>query len=284
MEVTRHDDPRSLIERAGEFLVEREAEHNLILGLCSRLEVDPTPRGQAPYLASIGAGDETIAVALRTPPYDVVLSEIDDLSAVELLAEDVRRVYESLPGVMGPRHGCRRFAELWQAATGATARPGLSQRIMRAESVVPSRDAPGAMRSAGEEDRPLLVEWTEAFAAEALLGAPTGDAEAMVSERLAGIAGAGLFLWEDVPGRQVSLAGCAGRTPQGIRVGPVYTPPELRGRGYASALTAALTQALLEGGRRFCFLFVDLANPTSNRIYERIGYRPVTEVDEWRFS
>jgi len=93
-----------------------------------------------------------------------------------------------------------------------------------------------------------------------------------------------LFLWEDGPGRPVSLAGCAGRTPNGIRIGPVYTPTELRGRGYASALTAALTQALLDGGRRFCFLFVDVANPTSNRIYERIGYRPVTEVDEWRFS
>ena len=75
----------------------------------------------------------------------------------------------------------------------------------------------------------------------------------------------------------VSLAGHAGETPNGARVGPVYTPPELRGRGYASALTAALTEQLLER-RRFCFLFTDLANPTSNSIYQRIGYRPVTDV------
>jgi len=82
----------------------------------------------------------------------------------------------------------------------------------------------------------------------------------------------------------VSIAGYGGPTPNGIRIGPVYTPPDLRGRGYASALTARLTQTLLDGGRRFCFLFTDLANPTSNSVYQRIGYRPVTDVDLWRFG
>ena len=80
------------------------------------------------------------------------------------------------------------------------------------------------------------------------------------------------------------FAGFGGRTPNGIRIGPVYTPPEQRRRGYGSALTAALTQQLLDGGRRFCFLFTDLANPTSNSIYQRIGYRPVTDVDLWAFD
>jgi hypothetical protein len=89
-------------------------------------------------------------------------------------------------------------------------------------------------------------------------------------------------IWDD--GQAVSMAGFGGRTPNGIRIGPVYTPPELRGRGYASALTAALTQRLLDEGRQFCFLFTDLANPTSNSIYQRIGYRPVSDVDLWRFS
>jgi hypothetical protein len=89
-------------------------------------------------------------------------------------------------------------------------------------------------------------------------------------------------LWED--GEPVSLAAAGGPTPNGIRIGPVYTPPELRGRGYASALVAELTRVQLEGGRRFCFLFTDLANPTSNRIYQRVGYEPVTDVDQWSFA
>jgi predicted GNAT family acetyltransferase len=95
---------------------------------------------------------------------------------------------------------------------------------------------------------------------------------------------AGFLVWED-GGEPVSLAGWGGATPNGIRVGPVYTPPELRGRGYATALTAELSRRLLdgrlfEGGRRFCFLYTDLANPTSNAIYERIGYRRVAESAE----
>jgi predicted GNAT family acetyltransferase len=99
---------------------------------------------------------------------------------------------------------------------------------------------------------------------------------------------AGILLWED-GGAPVSAAGWGGATPNGIRIAPVYTPPELRGRGYATALTAELSQRLLdgrlfEGGRRFCFLYTDLANPTSNAIYERIGYRRVAESAEIAFG
>ena len=96
------------------------------------------------------------------------------------------------------------------------------------------------------------------------------------------------MLWE-VDGASVSLAGWGGPTPNGIRVGPVYTPPELRGRGYATALTAEVSQRLLDGrlfvgGRRFCFLYTDLANPTSNAIYERIGYERIAEAAEIVFD
>ncbi len=92
----------------------------------------------------------------------------------------------------------------------------------------------------------------------------------------------GLYLWVD--GAPVSMAGYTGPTPHGIRVGPVYTPPELRGRGYASALVAQMSQALLDGGRSFCFLFTNLANPTANHIYEEIGYEAVVDVDVYTFT
>ena len=112
-------------------------------------------------------------------------------------------------------------------------------------------------------------------------------AEGSVDYRLSSPS-AGILLWED-GGEPVSLAGWGGPTPNGIRIGPVYTPPELRGRGYATALSAELSQRLLdgrlfEGGRRFCFLYTDLANPTSNAIYERIGYRRVAESAEIVFG
>jgi predicted GNAT family acetyltransferase len=96
-----------------------------------------------------------------------------------------------------------------------------------------------------------------------------------VDDSLAGV-GRRIFLWEDA--EPVSLVGVGGATPNGIRIGPVYTPPRFRGHGYASALTATVSQAMLDEGRRFCFLYTDLANPTSNKIYQAIGYKPVTDA------
>jgi hypothetical protein len=98
------------------------------------------------------------------------------------------------------------------------------------------------------------------------------------------IAGRGrtLYLWED--GEPVSLCGVGGPTPNGIRIGPVYTPPASRGRGYASALVAAVSQAALDAGRRFCFLFTDAANPTANHIYQQIGYEHVRDVLVYDFE
>jgi len=91
-----------------------------------------------------------------------------------------------------------------------------------------------------------------------------------------------MYIWVD--GEPACLVGVSGETPHGIRVAPVYTPPELRGRGYASALTAEVSQAQLDAGRRYCFLFTDLANPTSNKVYQAIGYEPVCDVDDLRFE
>jgi hypothetical protein len=92
----------------------------------------------------------------------------------------------------------------------------------------------------------------------------------------------GLGFWED-GGQGVSFAAYGNPTPHGIRIAPVYTPPEVRGRGYASACVAALSQCLLDSGRQQCYLYTDLANPTSNKIYQAIGYRPVGDAIEMQF-
>jgi predicted GNAT family acetyltransferase len=104
----------------------------------------------------------------------------------------------------------------------------------------------------------------------------------MLDVRLSGAEDAGLWV-SRVGGVPVSLAGFGGRTPHGIRVGPVYTPPEHRRHGYATELVAEMTKHLLTGDRRFCFLYTDLSNPTPNAIYERIGYRIVCESTEYAF-
>jgi uncharacterized protein len=282
MEVTRHATADGFLERAGEFLVAREAEHNLILGLSSRLRLEPRTYGEDPYLAVVEDDGRVVGAALRTPPHNLVLSELDHNRAIEALLPAVRDEFPSLPGVVGPKERAAQFAAAWQAATGAAARLEIAQRVFRADHADPPRGVSGRMRPYEPSDRELAVRWMDAFVAEALPGSPQPETSEEFVERRERDPDGGLVLWDD--DEPVSLAGYGGLTPNGIRIGPVYTPPELRGRGYGSAVTAALTQQLLDGGRRFCFLFTDLSNPTSNSIYQRIGYRGVSDVDLWAFS
>jgi uncharacterized protein len=282
LRVHRFPDARAFLATAGEFLTAREAEHNLLLGIAGTLVARPHVYPRPPYLAAVVRGHEVVGVGLRTPPYGVVLSEVEEDVAVELLASDAAELYPELPSVFGPTDASRRFAELWERGSGQVARKAMAHRAFRAERVRPPAEVPGAMRRAGEMDRELLVDWIAAFQTDVGAGSLGRPPDEAVDDYLTRGESGGIYLWED--GEPVSVAGCGSPTPNGIRVGPVYTPPERRGRGYASALTAELTATLLADGRRFCFLFTDRANPTSNRIYQRIGYEPVTDLDEYRFS
>ena len=282
MRIERHDEPARFFALVAPFLERREAQHNLQLGFRARLETDRHafgPRDPLLY-AVLDDGGDVVAVATQTPPFGVILSEMDDPVIVDALADRLVEDGAELPTAGGPVQLARAFAHRWSSLTGLVPSVQIDERIYEATSVVQPQGVRGTMRAYTPADRPLAIEWLGAFLAEAMPDAPEGRVERIVDDRAAGVGS--LVLWED-DGRIVSLAGHAGETPNGSRVGPVYTPPELRGRGYASALTAALTEQLLER-RRFCFLYTDLANPTSNSIYQRIGYRPVTDVTVWRFA
>jgi predicted GNAT family acetyltransferase len=281
MKLTRHQDADAFLEHADAFLAAREAENNLILGLSSRLRNAPLMYGEPAYLAVVEDEGEVVAAALRTPPHNLVLSEIDRAEAIEPLVRDVGQTYGKLPGVVGPKRRVEEFVTAWEGETGAKGRCEREQRAFRADSVDPPQGVSGHMRPYESGDYELAVRWMDAFVAEALSG-PEPESSAQFVERREADPDGGLVVWVD--GEPVCMAGFGGLTPNGIRIGPVYTPPDERRRGYGSALTAALTQQLLDGGRRFCFLFTDLANPTSNRIYQQIGYRAVSDVDLWVFE
>jgi uncharacterized protein len=277
MDVDRIDDPAAFLDAAGPLLLEDEARHNLILGLAGTLRDHPEVYPDF-GLWLVRDGDETVGAALRTPPFNLVLPRPRDDAALEALADAIE---DELPGVVGSVPEVDQFARLWAERGGTEAKTHIAQGLFALEQVEPVANAPGGMREATEDDRPLLVEWYLAFVAEALGDDPDrARLEEMIDHRLTA-EDAGLVLWED--GAAVSLAGFGGKTPNGIRIGPVYTPPELRNHGYATALVAELSQRLLDSGRRFCFLYTDLANPSSNRIYERIGYRRVCDSAEIRF-
>jgi predicted GNAT family acetyltransferase len=276
--VVKLEDAAVWLRRAGPLLLADEARHNLILGLAGTLRDQP---GLYPAcdLWLVEADGEAVAAALRTPPQRLVLAGADP-AALEALAS----VPDELPGVVAAVPEAHVFADAWRARTGAGVERGFAQGVYALERVRPPRPAAGAARPAGEEDRALLLDWLHAFAVEALHEAEPERAhlERMIAERLGADPESGIELWED-GGEPVALTGYGSPTPNGVRIGPVYTPPERRGRGYASALVAHVSQACLDSGRRFCFLYTDLANPTSNKIYVDLGYRRVCDSVELDF-
>ena len=267
---------------AGPFLGAREAEHNLALGLLGRLRLEPRLYGFDPVFAVAEEDGEMVGCLLRTPPHGVVLSRFATIEAVDEVADVVLAGEPGLPGAVGPAAEVERFARAWSRATGADARIGRRQRVHAAAAVADLPRASGRMREAGPDDIPIVLDWLRAFAAEALGDVPhVEEAEASYRRREADPDGAWL-VWDD--DGVVSLAAYGNPTPSGTRVGPVYTPPSQRGRGYATSLVADLTAGRLAAGLAHCFLFTDLANPTSNAIYARIGYEPVADWDQWVFE
>lgn len=275
-QIRRFDDPAAFLRHARAWLLLDEAENNLILGLAERLV--HTMAGLEPpfYLAAVEEDGAVVGCAFRTPPFKLVLTRLPE-AAVAALVEDVASAYAALPAVIGPEAGAHRFAGLWAGRTGAAVREGMRQRLYRLDTLIePRRLPPGAPRPAMADDLERVAGWIAGFQREA--GIRSAEARSLAEERIA--AGA-VLLWED--GEPRSMAASVGRTPGGERIGYVYTPPEWRGRGYAAACTAALTRRILDAGRS-CFLYTDLANPTSNAIYQRLGYRPVCDAVDLLFE
>ncbi len=284
MEVLRLDDPRAFLRLATPLLApdaDAEARHNLILGVAAtaaeRPELYPTYRAWVAL-----AGGEPLAAVTRTPPFHAILAEPRTDAALRALVDALAADDPATPGIVGNEPSVQAAAERWAERTGARPVPTQRHGVYALVEVAEVPRSPGAARVAGRKDRGLLLRWLLDFAREAMLGELGEPAflERMVNSRLAQ---GWLWLWEEA-GAPVSLAGCSSRTPSGIRVGPVYTPPEHRRRGYATALVADLSRWLLAEGHRACYLYADLANPTSNAIYERIGYRLVARSAEIRFG
>ncbi len=271
MQVIRLRSPAAFLERAGRFLRRSEAEHNLMLG------IGDGARSRLPgaYFAVVEDAGVVAACAMRTPPYKAVISVGSD-TAIECVVDDLRSAFPDLPQVFGPEPQVTQFAALWKERTGVASIQGMRQQLFELREVCPLDGVPpGRLRPAGEGDLPILLAWGAAFIAEAMPGDPT-DVALQVRQR---IAARSLYVWEN--GALVSMAAWAGRNAGGVRVNFVYTPPEHRRHGYAAACVAQLSRQLLAEGQVFCCLFADLANATSNRIYRKIGYRPVSVFSDY---
>jgi uncharacterized protein len=269
MQIYFHEDPETFSQLARSFLMEAEAENNLMLGLLPRIASGAVPNF---WLASIEKGGRVVGCAIQTPPHWALLTTAP-AAGISALVSDLAHRIPKLGGIIGPTSACEVFAESWCWETHASSSTRMAQGIYQLDRVTPPpRPAPGLLRVIRSGDEELISTWHRAFVEDT--GIPdTRDSSDVAAQHLEH---GSLFLWED-DGVPVSMAACFGPTPNGIRVNFVYTPPERRGQGYASSCVAALSHHLLDSGRRYCFLYTDLANPTSNAIYSAIGYRKVCE-------
>src|SRR5262245_36324355 len=276
MEVVRPDDASAFLKLAGPLLEVDEARNQLPLAIAATPSDHPDAYDVVRYWVAVDA-DRPVAAALRTEPLNLLRADPEPLLSA-VLEDD-----PAVPGIVGNAPHADAAATFLAGAGGRTPERTLEQGVYALTWVEDVPRARGAHRRADETDRALLLAWFMAFEAEAL---PHHEIDIARHERTLetrfSSESSGLWLWE-YGGAPVSLAGYSGPTTTGIRVGPVYTPPEHRRHGYATTLVADLSQWLLGQGYRSCFLYTDLANPTSNGIYSAIGYRQVAEAIEIRF-
>lgn len=271
MQIQRHEDPVAYAALVTPLLMRDEPRFNLEIAIVGRLANGDSWGERAPVLLTVGD-----APVVMTPPHNILVSALPVEAAPGLAEWVVANGFTDLPGVLGPIETATAFADRYTALAGGSYRKQRDEGVFVLRTLIPPRPVSGTLRLATRADEDVVVAWGEAFQIEAHL--PPTDLERFASR----IDEQMIWLWED--GEVVSLVGCGGFTPNGARIGPVYTPPGKRGRGYASAATAGVTQVLLDGGCTCTFLYTDLANPTSNKIYRAIGYEHITDVREVAFS
>ena len=283
LKLERFTDPKIFHQQIIDFLLTNEAENCLPIGLAKRL-VDggiapSTPDDLARPHLWIVRDDQTIqCVAIQILKKLLIVTAAPQ-PAMEFLAQALVRdqvqdkwTGSSIHGVPPSLHTLvDRYAEL----TGKQKTIAAQLRLFQLDRVLPPQPAPGSMRLSTDADRSIIARFIAGFQIQT--HQPSSEDPLVQADRA--IAGGRCFVWEAL--QPVAMATFMGPTPNGIRIGGVYTPPEARGRGYASNLVAVLSQHLLDQGRRFCFLFTDQTNPTSNSIYQKIGYKPIADSERW---
>ena len=275
MNVTRYETAAAFLEAAQPLLLMAEGENNLALGIAQGLARSPSAPANA-YLATVADDSGVLACAVHIPPFKLVITRADREPIVAL----ARHVFEAAPqidGVTGPSRSAGDFALAWGKLSGIEPTPGMRLRIHEARKVVDSGAPPpaGHFRAAVPADLALLTAWTEVFVSDARISDPVGASQVVED----GIRRGRLHVWDDAG--PVSMAAWAGKTPSGVRINFVYTPRDLRGKGYGTACVKALTRQQLEQGNAFCWLYTDLSSTASPDIFKRIGYRPVSDVSEY---
>ncbi|MEV6566113.1 GNAT family N-acetyltransferase [Streptomyces kronopolitis] len=266
--------------RAGDFLRSRPALHTTPLTLLERLRTHGVDAcgGRPPVLGRLERAGEVHATfcLLRGLSLTRLTPERADALAAQLAV-----LGHALPYVSADHATATAFAEAWRRHAGATPTLRDRLRLYRLGTLTPPAPHPeGRGRLVGERDREHLMHWIREFTTD-VGETVTVDAGSWAGTRFAD---KHFTFWETRDGTPVSMAGSTSRVGGMVRVDPVYTPAHLRGRGYAGAVTVEVSRAALAAGATDVVLYADPANPTSNALYQRIGYRPIADWAVYDFA
>lgn len=276
------ENANEFLEHTLQVLAGNETRNNLILGLALRLKNDPHAYSEQEPLMAIVSGDHGIigALAIMTPPFPMIVhSEPVNQEALEILADALLSKEWLLSGVNGVAEASDAFAQTWREKTGQEVRLLINLRAYELQKVEDIDYPPGAIRVAEEGDAQKAADMLRAMQEELKLQASNS---ATLEGALKSIRLKRTFFWV-VDKEVVGITIVVRPQIKGICISGVFTPPEYRRKGYARALVAEVSKEMLSRGYEFANLFTDLANPTSNKIYQEIGYRPVCDYHQYEF-
>ena len=261
-------------------LRENEAANNLMLGIALRIQSDGQAYGTGYHCAAVYQDEVLAAALLMTPPYHLVIhcTAGDGSDLWPQVISELRQADWPIPGVFGHSEPVHAFAEAWQKVTGEKIQYSERMRTFELKQVIWPKMPGGFMRKASIDDLDLVLAWQRSFEMEAL----DRDAPSATPEQIRRhIEDGDYYLWVEC--EPVSMAATVRPVGDGISISNVYTPPEKRQNGYASGLVATLSQLMLDRWYKYVTLFTDRGNPTSNDIYQKIGYQQVCDYDQIKF-
>jgi uncharacterized protein len=262
-----YSDSETYTRTVKDFLEQQEAENGVFLSVVARLS--DAPFGATPFMAQVKSGSVTVSAAIYRE-FNLFISRGPE-GVWPIVAFKIKDIVTDIPGVAGPAVEAQLFATAWAQIRGCESYLAADQRLYRLTQVDRPIGIPGNARLVTENDVETLMQWIQEFYREAIpWEMPTFEqirenAKNRIPLRLT-------FFWE-VEGKPVAMAALARPSARGIAVNAVYTAPEQRRHGYASALVAAVSTEGLGRGKEFCILYTDLMNPTSNSIYQKIAGR-----------
>lgn len=279
MSVQKLKGAQEFLEQSKDVLYQKEAEYGLMLGLAEMRAKNFQVEDKNIYL-QIDGPSSVPGYAMATDK-NIIISKMSE-TMIQDLVTYLHKNQTQVPGVVGPTLEAETFAKIYSQTYDVKYTIAMDQKIYQLTQVLPARPTEGRLVVAAQEHFDIGVDWFVKFVAEALPNEPATleEAQKFITQK---IKNQELFIWVNNSGQPVGLNMKSRPTQNGISISFVYTPQEERGKGYASALVAQTSQLMLDEGKKFCVLYTDITNPTSNGIYQKIGYNEIATSKNFIF-